>query len=103
MSTETRRAAVHDADVLEIARQALQAADGDEVEALVTAERSGLARFAASEVHQPTLIENLVVMLRVCRDGKVGTAATNRTDEEGLKAAAALAGEAAASAPPEPD
>ena len=40
---------------LEIAHTALAAADG-EAEAVAHAERSGLARFAGSEVHQPTLI-----------------------------------------------
>src|SRR5204863_5187385 len=60
---------------LELAERALQAAEGDEVEAVVQTERSGLARFARSEVHQPTLIENEVVQLRIVRDGAVGTAA----------------------------
>ncbi len=90
-------------DARELGRRALKAAEGDEVETLVSAERSGLARFAASEVHQPTLIENVVVMVRVCRDGKVGAAATNRTDDEGLADVAKRAAEAAASARPEPD
>jgi len=39
---------------LEIARAALETVDG-EAEAVALAERSGLARFAGSEVHQPTL------------------------------------------------
>ena len=39
-------------------------APGDEVEALVCTERSGLARFAASEIHQPTLIDERDVQLR---------------------------------------
>ena len=37
---------------LEVARAALAATDGD-AEAVAHTERSGLARFAASEVHQP--------------------------------------------------
>jgi predicted Zn-dependent protease len=83
---------------LEVARAALGAADGDEAEAVVLAERSGLARFAASEVHQPTLIENVVVNLRVALDGRVGTATTNRIGDTGLRDLAARAREAAASA-----
>jgi RNA polymerase sigma factor (sigma-70 family) len=59
---------------LELAERALAAAEGDEAEAVVHSERSGVARFAASEVHQPTLIENTGVRLRVVRDGKVGSA-----------------------------
>ncbi|HEX6701393.1 MAG TPA: hypothetical protein VF101_11740, partial [Gaiellaceae bacterium] len=58
----------------DVAASALAAAAGDEAEAVVAAELSGLARFAASEVHQPTLIENVVVTLRVVRDGKFGWA-----------------------------
>ncbi|HEY8628780.1 MAG TPA: DNA gyrase modulator, partial [Gaiellaceae bacterium] len=68
----------------EAAAAALAAADGDEAEAVVLAERSGLARFASSEVHQPTLIENVVVTLRIVRDGKVGVAVTNKVDADGL-------------------
>ncbi len=82
----------------EVAERALAAATGDEVEVVVQGERSGLARFAGSEVHQPTLIENLVCTLRVCRGGKVGTAVTNRLGDEGLAELARRAGEAADSA-----
>ena len=57
---------------LEIAERALGAVRGDEAEVLVHAERSGVARFAASIVHQPTLIDNAVVRARVVRDGKIG-------------------------------
>lgn len=88
---------------LEVARRALAAA-GEHAEAVVQAERSGLARFAASEVHQPTLIEDEVVQLRIALpDGRAGTAVTNRVDDEGLAAVAARARAAAESAPPDPD
>ena len=66
-------------------------------------EQSGFARFAASEVHQPTLIRDETLTLRVVRDGKVGCAVTNRTDEEGLRDAARRAEQAADSARPDPD
>jgi PmbA protein len=88
---------------LDLAEQALRATDGDDAEIVVHAERSGVARFAASVVHQPTLIENTVVRVRVVRDGKIGWAATNRVDEEGLAEVARRAGEAADSARPDPD
>jgi len=84
---------------LELAERAWRLARADEAEALVLSERSGLARFAGSQVHQPTLIENESVLLRVVRDGRVGTAATNRTDTDGLAAAARRAEEAADAAP----
>jgi predicted Zn-dependent protease len=53
---------------LELAHDALRATRGDHAEVVVHAERSGIARFAASIVHQPTLIENSVVRVRVLRD-----------------------------------
>ena len=59
-------------DVQEVAADALRAADGDEAEALVLRERSGLARFASSEVHQPTLIENCVVTPGSSATGRSG-------------------------------
>jgi PmbA protein len=90
-------------EALELAGRALQLADGDEALALVQRERSGMARFAGSEVHQPTLIENEVVELQVVRDGRMGIAVGNRSDDGGLQALATRAAEAAASAPADPD
>jgi predicted Zn-dependent protease len=66
------------------ARATSRATEGDEAEAVVHAERSGLARMASSEVHQPTLIENRTVTIRVVRDGSVGVATTNRIGEREL-------------------
>jgi predicted Zn-dependent protease len=88
---------------LRVAEEAVDAAAGDDAEAVVLTERSGLARFAGREVHQPTLIDNVVVTLRVVRDGKVGVAATNRIEGDGLRDLAARAGEVADSAVAEPD
>ena len=88
---------------LELAERAWRAAEADEADAVAHLEESGFARFAASEVHQPTLIRNETLTLRVVRDGKVGCAVTNRTDDEGLREAARRAAEAADSARPDPD
>jgi PmbA protein len=87
----------------ELAERALRAAGSDEALAVVQSERSGLARFARSEVHQPTLVENDVVELQIVRDGRLGIASSNRTDDEGLGSLAARAAEAADSAPQDPD
>ena len=87
---------------LDLARAALEAS-GQEGVAVALAERSGLARFAGSEVHQPTLIDNVVVTLRVVQDSRAGVATTNRTDAEGLAQLARRAADAAASAPADPD
>ena len=88
---------------LDLAHDALRTTQGDGAEVVVHAERSGIARFAASIVHQPTLIENSVVRVRVLRDGKIGWASTNRVDAEGLAEVARRAGEAADGARPDPD
>ena len=85
----------------EVAARALEAARGEEAEAIAVAELSGLARFASSEVHQPTLIENTAVTLRIVRDGKVGWASTNRLEDDGLRDLATRAAEAADSARPD--
>jgi PmbA protein len=88
---------------LELARRALAAA-GPHAQVVVHREQSGLARFAASEVHQPTLVSDESVEVQiVLPDGRVGTAATNRIDDDGLAAVARRAAEAAASAPPDPE
>jgi PmbA protein len=83
---------------LDVARAALAAA-GAEAEAVAHSERSGLARFASSEVHQPTLIENVVVSLRVVQGNRVGVATTNKVDADGLAELAQRATAAAESAP----
>ena len=88
---------------LDLAVRALGAAEGDEALALVHSERSGMARFAGSAVHQPTLIENEVVELQIVRDGRLGIASVNRSDDEGLRVLAERAAEAADSAPANPD
>jgi PmbA protein len=88
---------------LELAEAAIKAAQADQADAVAHVEQSGFARFAASEVHQPTLIRDETITLRVVRDGKVGCAVTNRTDDEGLRDAARRAAEAADSAKADPD
>jgi predicted Zn-dependent protease len=87
---------------LSLAERALASASGDGVEALVVSESSGLARFAASEIHQPTLIENVTVQLRVVRDNRAGWASTNRISDDGLAELARRAEAAAESAPVDP-
>jgi PmbA protein len=87
---------------LDLAERAVKAAEGDEADVSVHVERSGFARFAASAVHQPTLLRDETVTLRVVRDGRVGCTTTNRTNDDGLAAAARRAAEAADSAPVDP-
>jgi predicted Zn-dependent protease len=87
---------------LDIAEAVLRHAAGDEAEAIVLTEHSGLARFAGSEVHQPTLIDNVSVTVRVVRGSRVGMALTNRIDDEGLRDVARRASEGADNAPEDP-
>ena len=87
---------------LELAEQAWRRAEGDEAEAVAQTEHSGLARFANSAVHQPTLITDESVTLRVVRDGRVGASFTNQTNRDGLRKVAARAAEAADSSPKDP-
>ena len=89
-------------DALETAERAVAAARADEAEAVVLAERSGFARFAGSEVHQPTLVRDETVTVRVVRDGRWGCAGTNRIDDDGLRDAARRAAEAADRSPADP-
>jgi PmbA protein len=88
---------------LELAERALELAGAGHAEAVVMGERSGFARYAEGEVHQPTLIDNVTVQLRVVTDGRSGAAVTNRTDDDGLAQLGRRAEDAAASASPDPD
>jgi predicted Zn-dependent protease len=89
---------------LDLAERALARADGSgDAEVMVQTEHSGFARYAGKEVHQPTLIDNSTVQLRIVRDGRAGVASTNRTDDDGLADLARRAAEVAASASPDPD
>lgn len=88
---------------LETAERALALVSGDEAEVVVAAERSGFARYAGGEVHQPTLIDNVTVQMRLLRGGRAGVATTNRTDADGLAGLARRAVEMVESASPDPD
>ena len=85
-------------NALDVAKAALDTAGG-EAEAVAQVEHSGLARFAGSEVHQPTLIENAMVTLRVVHGKRVGIATTNKIDAPGLAELARRAADAAESSP----
>jgi len=87
---------------LEIAEAAL-AHVADAAEVYVGAEHSGFARYAGSEVHQPTLIDDTSVQLRVVRGQRSAIATTNRIDEAGLAELAARATELVAVASEDPD
>jgi len=90
---------------VDIARRALEhaAAAAGEAEVSVHSERSGLARYATSQQHQPTLVDDTVVTIRAVRDGRVGVAVTNRTSDDGLREVAERAADAASLVRTDPD
>jgi PmbA protein len=91
-------------EALKLAERVLAfARAGDGVEAVVHREQSGVARFASSEVHQPTLIDNCILHVSVVRDGRRGVATTNRIEDEGVAEVVQRAQDAAESANPNPD
>ncbi len=90
-------------EALAIAERALALASGNEAEVVVGTEHSGFARYAGSEVHQPTLIENAEVQLRLVENGRAGLATTNRTDDAGLAELARRAADVLASASENPE
>ena len=88
-------------NALDVGESARSIPAGGEAEAVAHVEHSGLARFAGSEVHQPTLIENAMVTLRV-----VARQSRRRRDDEqdrraGLAELARRAADAAESSPPD--
>ena len=81
-------------DTLAIADRAVAlaaAAGATEAEALVSAERAQLTRFANSEIHQNVAETNGSLNLRVAIGKRVGVASSNRLDDDGLRALAETA------------
>ena len=75
-------------DPLAIAERAValaEAAGGEEIEALVSADQAQLTRFANSEIHQNVAETNGSLNLRVAIGKRVGVASSNRLDDEGLR------------------
>jgi PmbA protein len=70
----------------ELAERALAQCAG-ETQVTVTRERSLLSRFARSRPTQATAVDDLTVNVLVLRDGQAGTAETNLTSGEALRAA----------------
>jgi predicted Zn-dependent protease len=64
---------------------------GGEAEAAYTARDAALTRFANSQVHQNVVDHDATLRVRLVADGRTGVAATNRLDDEGLRAVVASA------------
>lgn len=75
--------------VTELAERALGAVGAaDSAQAMATGERSLVLRFARSLPTQATAVEDAGVTISVVRDGHVGSATTNRVDDDALVACA---------------
>ena len=75
-------------DPLKVAERAASlatAAGATEAEALVSADRAQLTRFANSEIHQNVAETNASLNLRVAVGKRVGVASSNRLDDDGLR------------------
>jgi predicted Zn-dependent protease len=84
---------------LDTAERALRFVRGaDDALVTVTSERSVLLRFARSRPTQATAVEDATIEVAVLRDGHVGTATTNREDDDSLTTCARAAQEAAEAA-----
>jgi predicted Zn-dependent protease len=83
-------------DLAERALARVGASDG--ALATVDQERSILLRFARSRPTQATAVEDSTISITVLRDGHVGSASTNRDDDESLTACARAAQAAAEAA-----
>jgi PmbA protein len=77
----------------------LPGADG--IEAVITGSRTGLTRYARSEIIQNTVKEELRAYVRVVVGDRVASSATNQLDPDSLRSAAAKALEAARASRPD--
>ena len=72
-----------------------------QAEVLLVAEDSHLTRFANNTIHQNVAEHNLSLIVRYILDGKVGSAATNRSDAAGMDQLVQLARQNALASPPD--
>ena len=73
------------------------------VEVVFTASRTGLTRFAGSEIIQNTHRDDVRAYVRVALGDRAASAATNQLDPESMRRATADALQAAGASPPDPD
>lgn len=86
-----------------IANRLLAACQGAGAEVWIETFDEGLTRFANNAIHQNVAENNLEVTLRVCQDGRSGTATTNRADPAALQRLAEQALTAARLSPVDPN
>lgn len=81
--------------ILSLLRKILDAAPGDQKEALYNGGTEGLTRFAESNIHQHMVMQSSTVYFRIARGKRVGCASTSSLDEESLRRSAEAAHEMA--------
>jgi|YelNatPaOPRAMG01_1025707.scaffolds.fasta_scaffold02869_7 predicted Zn-dependent protease len=86
--------------VLDILKNALQASDGDQTEAVLLTENEGLTRFANSVIHQNTLQEDATLIVRVVKNKKIGIASSNILLKEEVEKTVKRASQIASLSPP---
>lgn len=75
----------------------------DGVEVVLTGSRTGLTRYAGSQIIQNTVKNDVRAYVRVVSEGRMATATTTQLDRDHMGRAAARALEAASASPPDPD
>jgi predicted Zn-dependent protease len=88
---------------LGICQQAIEKLSGKQAEALLYVLDKKLTRFANSTIHQNVAERNALLQLKVVDQGRIGTAVTNRLDEEGISQVAAQALDIATQAAEDPE
>jgi len=89
-------------EVRALARKIMKMTQADASEVLVTSESSALTRFANNRINQNVSEENTQISIRAVLGKRQGVAATNRLDDESLRAACDAAVRAAQVAPEDP-
>ena len=89
-------------EVRELARKIMKMTTADAAEVLVSSESSALTRFANNRINQNVAEENTQVSIRAVLGKRQGVAATNRLDDDSLRAACESAVRAAEVAPEDP-
>ncbi|MGH2694642.1 MAG: TldD/PmbA family protein, partial [Actinomycetota bacterium] len=85
------------------ARSVLDLPGADGVEVIVAGSRSGVTRYARSEIIQNTARTEVRAYVRVIASDRVASATTNQLDPLRMRSAASFALEAANASPPDPE
>jgi PmbA protein len=91
------------AELERIAERVLKLSEADETEVEIGAATDALTRFANNTIHQNVAERTLGISVRAVVDGRTARASTNKTDDESLRRAVAVAVSLARNEPETPD